>query len=70
MPSAVCQPERISASRRSRRPPRPPEPDTSGGAALPYDAVLFNVDGVVVDSATVLAVAWKRLFDAVMAGGV
>lgn len=39
----------------------------AGRAAPPYDAVLFDMDGVVLDSATLHAAAWKRLFDTVMA---
>lgn len=30
---------------------------------LPYDAVIFDMDGVVTDTASVHAAAWKRLFD-------
>ncbi|MET3709223.1 beta-phosphoglucomutase family hydrolase [Arthrobacter sp. UYEF6] len=37
------------------------------GAALPFDAVLFDMDGVVTDTAAVHAAAWKKLFDAVFA---
>ena len=33
----------------------------------PYDAVIFDMDGVVTDTATVHAAAWKRLFDEVLA---
>jgi beta-phosphoglucomutase family hydrolase len=37
-------------------------------AALPpQDAVIFDMDGVVTDTAAMHAVAWKRLFDAVLA---
>jgi beta-phosphoglucomutase family hydrolase len=36
------------------------------GAALPFDAVLFDLDGVVTDTATMHAVAWKQLFDSVL----
>ena len=28
-----------------------------------YDAVLFDLDGVLTDTASVHAAAWKRLFD-------
>ena len=36
------------------------------GAVPPQDAVIFDMDGVVIDTATVHAAAWKRLFDAVL----
>jgi beta-phosphoglucomutase-like phosphatase (HAD superfamily) len=43
-----------------------PQPEQEGmvrqGPAI--DAVLFDVDGVVTDTAKALAAAWKRLFDA------
>jgi beta-phosphoglucomutase-like phosphatase (HAD superfamily) len=32
----------------------------------PYDAVIFDMDGVVTDTASVHAAAWKRLFDEVL----
>ena len=37
------------------------------GAVPPQDAVIFDMDGVVTDTATVHAAAWKRLFDDVLA---
>ena len=45
-----------------------PRPSTPGGPAEPLtspelDAVLFDMDGVITDTATVHALAWKRLFD-------
>ncbi|MFG1798184.1 beta-phosphoglucomutase family hydrolase [Nocardia sp. NPDC049149] len=42
--------------------------DSSGpfGARPPYDAVLFDMDGVVTDTATVHTAAWKQLFDTVL----
>ncbi len=33
----------------------------------PYDAVIFDMDGVVTDTASLHAAAWKRLFDEVLA---
>ncbi len=36
------------------------------GAAPPYDAVVFDMDGVVTDTARVHAAAWQRLFDDVL----
>ncbi|MFY9637104.1 MAG: beta-phosphoglucomutase family hydrolase, partial [Cellulosimicrobium cellulans] len=36
------------------------------GAALPYQAVLFDMDGVVTQTAAVHAAAWKQLFDSVL----
>jgi len=41
--------------------------DVPTGAAPPQDAVIFDMDGVVTDTAAVHAAAWKRLFDAVLA---
>jgi beta-phosphoglucomutase family hydrolase len=41
-----------------------PEPDTLVLSAERYDAVVFDLDGVVTDSARIHAAAWKRLFDA------
>ena len=37
------------------------------GAAPPYDAVIFDMDGVVTDTAAMHAAAWKQLFDEVLA---
>jgi beta-phosphoglucomutase family hydrolase len=37
------------------------------GAVPPYDAVIFDMDGVVTDTAGVHAAAWQELFDAVLA---
>ncbi len=37
------------------------------GAKPPQEAVIFDLDGVVTDTASVHAAAWKRLFDAVLA---
>ncbi|WP_206447735.1 beta-phosphoglucomutase family hydrolase [Agrococcus sp. KRD186] len=36
------------------------------GVAVPYEAVLFDMDGVVTQTATVHATAWKQLFDEVL----
>ena len=36
------------------------------GATPPYDAVIFDMDGVVTDTAAIHAAAWKNLFDAVL----
>ena len=36
-------------------------------AASEYDAVIFDLDGVVTQTAAVHAAAWKRLFDAYLA---
>ncbi|MGZ4531722.1 MAG: hypothetical protein ACXVXP_05165 [Mycobacteriaceae bacterium] len=33
----------------------------------PYDAVIFDMDGVVTDTALLHAKAWKQLFDQVLA---
>jgi beta-phosphoglucomutase family hydrolase len=48
-------------------PPDPGAAPTPTGAAPPQDAVIFDMDGVVTDTAAVHAAAWKRLFDAVLA---
>ncbi|RPF28252.1 beta-phosphoglucomutase family hydrolase [Georgenia muralis] len=37
------------------------------GAVPPQEAVIFDMDGVVTDTAAVHAAAWKRLFDDVLA---
>jgi len=37
------------------------------GATPPYEAVIFDMDGVVTDTAAVHAAAWKELFDAALA---
>ena len=37
------------------------------GATPPYDAVIFDMDGVVTDTAAVHASVWKELFDEVLA---
>src|SRR5574338_1582793 len=37
------------------------------GASPPYDAVIFDMAGVVTDTAAVHAAAWKKLFEAVLA---
>ena len=37
------------------------------GVVAPYEAVIFDMDGVVTDTARLHAVAWKRLFDEVLA---
>lgn len=36
------------------------------GTALPYGAVLFDMDGVLTQTASVHAAAWKQLFDEVL----
>lgn len=48
---------------RQHRPPDDPAPLTPTGAAPPYDAVIFDMDGVVTDTASVHAAAWAELFD-------
>lgn len=42
-----------------------PEP-TRHEPAVPYEAVLFDMDGVVTQTAVVHAAAWKQLFDEVL----
>ncbi|WP_034228606.1 beta-phosphoglucomutase family hydrolase, partial [Actinotalea ferrariae] len=37
------------------------------GAAPPHEAVIFDMDGVVTDTATLHTEAWRRLFDTVLA---
>lgn len=48
----------------------PGQPVTSPRVAIPvgrYDAVVFDMDGVVTDTATVHEAAWARLFDEFLA---
>lgn len=49
--------------------PRKTSPPLSSNhlATLPYDAVLFDMDGVVTRTTSVHAAAWKELFDSVLA---
>ncbi|MEO5884425.1 MAG: beta-phosphoglucomutase family hydrolase [Candidatus Limnocylindrales bacterium] len=47
--------------------PRGRDPVVPTGATPPYDAVIFDMDGVVTDTAALHAAAWKELFDAVLA---
>ncbi|CAH0130944.1 putative glycosyl hydrolase MT2062 [Arthrobacter sp. Bi83] len=39
---------------------------TAASALSPFDAVIFDLDGVVTDTADIHALAWKELFDAVL----
>src|SRR3954467_257305 len=39
---------------------------TVAGTLSPFDAVIFDLDGVVTDTATVHQAAWKELFDNVL----
>lgn len=41
--------------------------DRVGSMQPPYEAVIFDMDGVVTDTATLHAGAWKQLFDQVLA---
>ncbi|RAX16256.1 beta-phosphoglucomutase family hydrolase [Pseudarthrobacter sp. AG30] len=45
---------------------RRPSTASGHGPALPYQAVLFDMDGVVTQTAVVHAAAWKQLFDSVL----
>ena len=40
---------------------------TVAGTLSPFDAVIFDLDGVVTDTASVHRTAWKKLFDTVLA---
>ncbi|MHA7240405.1 beta-phosphoglucomutase family hydrolase [Arthrobacter sp. TMS1-12-1] len=40
---------------------------TVAGTVSPYDAVIFDLDGVVTDTASVHRAAWRQLFDVVLA---
>ncbi|GAC1453762.1 MAG: hypothetical protein PVSMB10_11450 [Pseudarthrobacter sp.] len=42
------------------------ESPTAAAALSPFDAVIFDLDGVVTDTATVHEAAWKQLFDEVL----
>ena len=39
---------------------------TASAALSPFDAVIFDLDGVVTDTASVHEAAWRQLFDAVL----
>lgn len=39
---------------------------TAASALSPFDAVIFDLDGVVTDTAEIHELAWKELFDAVL----
>ena len=57
---------------RARRPsfghlPCPTTPSVSDRGLRSFDAVIFDMDGVITDTASVHAAAWKDLFDAVLA---
>ena len=39
---------------------------TAASAMSPFDAVIFDLDGVVADTAEVHEMAWKGLFDGVL----
>lgn len=41
-------------------------PTVPDGALPPYEAVIFDMDGVVTDTAGMHAAAWKRVFDEVL----
>ncbi len=43
-------------------------PTTSGGVLTGYDALLFDLDGVITKTARVHAQAWKQLFDEFLRG--
>jgi beta-phosphoglucomutase family hydrolase len=58
-----------SVSPEAGRQQREPPTVDAGGSLLqtPYDAVIFDMDGVVTDTAVLHVAAWKRLFDEVLA---
>ncbi len=62
--------ERIRAGRLRLHHPRcaagMTESPTLAAALAPVDAVIFDLDGVVTDTAELRAAAWKQLFDAVL----
>src|SRR5205809_3170785 len=45
----------------------PSSDPVSAPLRVPFEAVIFDMDGVVTDTASVHAAAWKRLFDEVLA---
>jgi len=64
-------PRHRTSARTARRPP-PPGGDRHGPAGAPidltaYQALLFDLDGVITRTATIHATAWKRLFDTFLA---
>src|SRR5262245_62990285 len=40
-----------------------PQPDSKRVSRGQYDAILFDLDGVVTDSASIHATYWKQMFD-------
>jgi hypothetical protein len=49
----------------SRQKPAMTTSPTASAALSPFDAVIFDLDGVVTDTASVHEAAWKQLFDEV-----
>ena len=53
----------MSPSPQSASPPPAPDPGAGPAPARSFDAVIFDMDGVVTDTAAVHSLAWKRMFD-------
>lgn len=59
-PGRTSKPPRVAPGAAGKAPAAPT------GAAPPYEAVIFDMDGVVTDTAALHAAAWKHLFDEVL----
>ena len=57
------EPDRLRTPPRPREGPTAPGPAPASAEAFPYQAVIFDLDEVVADTAALHAMAWKRLFD-------
>ncbi|MDQ2941225.1 MAG: hypothetical protein M3R05_03435 [Chloroflexota bacterium] len=66
--AAADAPMSDQSARVETRPNAGPAPGTlvPTGAIPPYEAVIFDMNGVVTDTAAVHAAAWKELFDAAL----
>lgn len=53
----------MSPSPQSASPPPAPDPGAGPAPARSFDAVIFDMDGVVTDTVAVHALAWKEMFD-------
>jgi beta-phosphoglucomutase family hydrolase len=57
----ICQ--QVTSSFQQTGLPRASDPGRDVGPARAFDAVIFDMDGVVTDTAAVHSAAWKQMFD-------